>query len=154
QVAEEGALATPAPAHDDEDVAPPDREGEVPLDDPRAIGHVELAHRNAGLPVGHGLRAREAIGVSGSPFPKPKAEGRGTVGGGAFGGGGRPRTSQSPKMSKITVMTASNKMMLTMPVTTAEVAAAPTALALRPLCMPRRQPAMATSTPKIDPLMR
>ena len=35
-----------------------------------------------------------------------------------------------------------------MPVTTAEVAASPTAAALVPHCIPRRQPASATSTPK------
>ena len=39
-------------------------------------------------------------------------------------------------------------MMLTIPVTTAEVVASPTAEALRPHCMPRRQPARATRTPK------
>ena len=38
-------------------------------------------------------------------------------------------------------------MMKTMPVTTAEVAASPTAEALLPHCMPRRQPATAISTP-------
>ena len=37
--------------------------------------------------------------------------------------------------------------MRTMAVTTAEVAAAPTAAALRPHCIPRRQPAIATSAP-------
>ena len=44
-------------------------------------------------------------------------------------------------------------MMLTMPVTTADVAAQPTAAELRPHSMPRRHPAMATSTPKTLPLM-
>ncbi len=39
-------------------------------------------------------------------------------------------------------------MMLTIPVTTAEVAASPTAEALRPHCIPRRHPARATNTPK------
>ena len=38
-------------------------------------------------------------------------------------------------------------MMSTMDVTTAEVAASPTAAALRPDCMPRRQPTSATRTP-------
>ncbi len=37
--------------------------------------------------------------------------------------------------------------MLTIPVTTAEVVASPTAEALRPLRTPRRHPASATSTP-------
>ena len=37
--------------------------------------------------------------------------------------------------------------MKTIPVTTAEVAARPTAEELRPHCMPRMQPAMATRTP-------
>ena len=43
-------------------------------------------------------------------------------------------------------------MMRTIDVTTAEVAANPTAEALRPDCMPRRQPARATRTPKTDAL--
>jgi hypothetical protein len=38
-------------------------------------------------------------------------------------------------------------MMSTMPVTTADVAASPTAEALFPHCRPRRQPEKATSTP-------
>ena len=37
--------------------------------------------------------------------------------------------------------------MKTMLVTTAEVVASPTAAALRPHCMPRRQPATATTMP-------
>jgi hypothetical protein len=46
------------------------------------------------------------------------------------------------------VITAVAATMATMAVTTAEVVAAPTAEALRPHCMPRRQPARAISTPK------
>jgi xanthine/CO dehydrogenase XdhC/CoxF family maturation factor len=45
------------------------------------------------------------------------------------------------------VMKASETTMKTIPVTTAEVAARPTAEELRPHCMPRMQPAMATRTP-------
>ncbi len=45
-------------------------------------------------------------------------------------------------------------MIQTMPVTTADVAAAPTAAALRPHCMPRRQPARATRAPKSTLLHR
>ncbi len=40
----------------------------------------------------------------------------------------------------------------TIEVTTAEVVASPTARALRPHCMPRRQPAKPISTPKTDAL--
>ena len=39
-------------------------------------------------------------------------------------------------------------MIQTIPVTTAEVVASPTAEALRPHCIPRKQPASATNTPK------
>ena len=49
-------------------------------------------------------------------------------------------------------MTAVATTMVTMPVTTAEVVASPTAEALRPHCMPRRQPDRAISTPKTAPL--
>ena len=48
-----------------------------------------------------------------------------------------------------TAKTPSVTMMKTMAVTTAEVAARPTAEALRPHWIPRMQPQIATSTPKI-----
>ena len=41
------------------------------------------------------------------------------------------------------------RMIAVMETTTAEVAAVPTAEALDPLCMPRRQPAAAMMTPKM-----
>jgi hypothetical protein len=47
----------------------------------------------------------------------------------------------------MTAKSPSEAMIQTMPVTTADVAAAPTAEALRPHCMPRRQPASATRAP-------
>jgi hypothetical protein len=50
---------------------------------------------------------------------------------------------------KMTVKMAEAVMMQTMPVTTADVAACPTAAALRPHCMPRRHPASATSMPTL-----
>jgi hypothetical protein len=48
---------------------------------------------------------------------------------------------------KMTVKRAEARMMHTRLVTTAEVVACPTAAALRPHCMPRRQPAKATNRP-------
>ena len=65
----------------------------------------------------------------------------------------RDAAGQSPIRSKITVMIASDTMMLTIPVTTAEVAARPTAAELRPHSIPRRHPAIATRTPKTPLLM-
>jgi NADPH-dependent ferric siderophore reductase len=53
----------------------------------------------------------------------------------------------------MTVMRASETMMSTMPVTTADVVAAPTAAELRPHWIPRRHPATATSTPNTEALM-
>ena len=47
----------------------------------------------------------------------------------------------------MTVRMAEARMMQTMLVTTAEVVACPTAAALRPHCMPRKQPAKATNIP-------
>ena len=72
----------------------------------------------------------------------------------AMRGGAAMHAQSSERHRRQTVKMASATMMKTMPVTTAEVAASPTAAALRPHCMPRRQPAMATSTPKTDALNR
>jgi hypothetical protein len=43
-------------------------------------------------------------------------------------------------------------MMATIPVTTAEVVALPTSEALRPHCIPLRQPDRDTRTPKTNPM--
>ena len=59
----------------------------------------------------------------------------------------------TPNTSYTTVKTASVTMIQTIPVTTAEVAASPTAAALRPLCMPRKQPAKATTAPNTAALI-
>ena len=52
-----------------------------------------------------------------------------------------------------TAKTQSVTIMAVIETTTAEVAAVPTAEALEPLCIPRRQPAAATITPKITLLV-
>ncbi len=59
-----------------------------------------------------------------------------------------------PSMLHKTVITAVERMIPTMAVTTADVAASPTAEALRPHCMPRMQPASATITPNTKPEKR
>ena len=59
-----------------------------------------------------------------------------------------------PITLQMTVMIAVATTMLMIPVTTAEVAAAPTAEADLPHCMPRRQPDRATRTPKTAPWNR
>ena len=56
-----------------------------------------------------------------------------------------------PSMLHITVITAVETMIPTIAVTTAEVAASPTAEALRPHCIPRMQPDSATITPNTMP---
>jgi hypothetical protein len=47
-MAQQGTLATPTAAHDDEDVTAPHREGEVALNDKAAIGHGQIMHRDVG----------------------------------------------------------------------------------------------------------
>src|SRR5438046_939730 len=54
QVPEQRALAATATAHDHEDLAGPHREVQVALDDARAVPHVEVAHRDAGVRDAHG----------------------------------------------------------------------------------------------------
>jgi hypothetical protein len=43
-VAQQGAFAAAAAAHDDEDVPPVDREREIPLDDKTAVRHGQVAN--------------------------------------------------------------------------------------------------------------
>jgi hypothetical protein len=57
------------------------------------------------------------------------------------------RRHDRPMASKRMVSTAAAMTMNKMAVTTAEVVASPTAAALRPHCMPRRQPEAATMAP-------
>src|SRR5713101_1185005 len=124
-VPEERALAASAASHDHKDVAGTDGEAEIALDDALPVSHVDVADLDPGLASrGHHTVRRHRHGP------------------------------QNPMMLKMTVISASDTMMNTMPVTTAEVAAAPTAAELRPHCMPRRQPAMATSIPKTEALTR
>ena len=61
-------------------------------------------------------------------------------------------TGQRCRALQITAKMPSDAMIQVMPVTTAEVVAWPTAAALVPHCIPRRQPVSATSTPKNPPL--
>ena len=65
--------------------------------------------------------------------------------------GRSPLALQIPTTWHSTVMIAVATMMLTMLVTTADVVAAPTAEALLPHCIPRRQPESATITPNTVP---
>src|SRR6266852_4614120 len=124
-VPEERALAASAASHDHKDVARTDDEVEITLDDALPVSHVDVADLDPGLASrGHHTVRRHRHGP------------------------------QNPMMLKMTVISASDTMMNTMPVTTAEVAAAPTAAELRPHCIPLRQPAMATSIPNTEALTR
>jgi len=64
-----------------------------------------------------------------------------------FDGKARSGHGLNSRRLHITVIKESAITMKTIPVTTAEVAASPTAEALRPHCMPRIQPESAISTP-------
>jgi hypothetical protein len=57
-----------------------------------------------------------------------------------------------PRMKKVTAKKPQAQITSTMPVTTAEVVASPTAEALRPLWRPRRHPATAMRIPYTDAL--
>ena len=52
----------------------------------------------------------------------------------------------------MTAKAPSDAIIQVMPVTTADVVASPTAAALVPHCIPRKQPVSATKTPKNTPL--
>src|SRR5690606_20548029 len=120
-VPHQAALARARVAHDDEDVAAADFEIDVAHDDVVAVGHRQVAHLD-----------RDVVVALRVPCVAVRAR----------------HGAQMPRTSKITVNTASATMIETMPETTADVAASPTADELPADCMPRKQPKSATSAPK------
>jgi hypothetical protein len=125
-VLQERALAAAAAAHDDEDRAARDLEVQVAHEDEAAVGHGEIAHGDVRVVPG-GLVA------SGVVHHRLALRCRGRL------------HSTAKKPSATTIRT--------MLVTTAEVAASPTAEALLPHCMPRRQPESAIRMPKMKLLL-
>ncbi len=119
-MAQKRALATSAAAHNDEDVAALDHEVEIAHQDETAVGHRQVAHDD----VRRSSRAIVAVTRSHFSF-----------------------YAQIPRKLKTTANMPEATTIMTIAITTACVAASPTAEELLPHWKPRRQPAIAISTP-------